>query len=150
MDSAIVLITGFFIPRGKSGRLASRMQVIFGAVLALVLFTMVYDHMKLSWFIYLAAVQAAGVAVTELVVAKGTSVHHGARWCYASSITAGISAVALLLGNSLSPTAISRLIFGYLGIFGVNLCAVSIRMLFAERNHGRADITGAVLVEATP
>jgi hypothetical protein len=63
------------------------------------LFALVYDHVDLHWFLYLAAVRAATTAVAEFVVARGTSVHHGARWCYVSGGVAAVSTVALLLGR---------------------------------------------------
>jgi len=57
---------------------------------------------------HLAAIQAAGIAVTEFIVAKGTSVHHGARWCYASAVVAAISAIALLFGRDLRPRELAE------------------------------------------
>jgi hypothetical protein len=71
--------------------------------------------------------------VAEFIVARGTSVHHGAKWCYASAIVAAISAIALLFGANLSPRELAWLIYSYLGFFGFNLSALSARMLFAER-----------------
>ena len=102
---------------------------------------LVCDRIDLHWFLYLAAIQAAGAAVTEFIVARGTSLHHEAKWCYASAAIAAVSASALLFGWNLSPRGLAWLIYGYLAIFGFNLFALSARMLFAERNlpHGSAD-----------
>lgn len=96
-------------------------------------FAFVYDHVDLHWFIYLAAVQAATAAITEFIVARGTSAHHGAKWCYASAGVAAISSIALLFGKNLSPRELAWLLYGYLGVFGFNLFAQSARILFAER-----------------
>jgi hypothetical protein len=95
----------------------------------------VYDHVDLRWFLYLAAIQAAGLAVAEFIVARETSVQYGSKWCYASAIVAAVSSIALVsFGGNLSPRELAWLIYGYLGIFGFNLFALSARMLFAERD----------------
>ncbi|MDQ2946506.1 MAG: hypothetical protein M3Y27_11275 [Acidobacteriota bacterium] len=137
VDSAIVLSTGFMIPHQQPGRIALRAQGICGAVVGILLFVLVYDRIDLHWFLYLAAIQAAGAAVTEFIVARGTSLNHGAKWCYASAAIAAVSAIALLFGWNLSPRELTWLIYGYLAIFGFNLFALSARMLFAERNVTR-------------
>ncbi|WP_035355405.1 hypothetical protein [Edaphobacter aggregans] len=134
IDSALVFMTSFMIPGKRPGRLALRIQGICGALIGVLLFALVSDYVRLHWFLYLAAAQAAGVAITEFVVARGTSEHHGVNWCYVSAGVAAISAVALLFGGSLSPRELAWLIYGYLGIFGLNLFGLSARMLFAERN----------------
>jgi hypothetical protein len=41
--------------------------------------------------------------------------------------------IALLFGRNLSPRELAWLIYGYLGLFGFNLFALSARMLFAEQ-----------------
>jgi hypothetical protein len=43
----------------------------------------------------------------------------------------GRSSVALLFGQNLSPRELVWLLYSYLGIFGLNLFALSTRMLFA-------------------
>jgi hypothetical protein len=83
IDSAIILTTSFMIPRQQPGRLALRMQGICGAAIGILLFALVSDRVELHWYLYLAALQAATAAITEFIVARGTSAHHGAKWCYA-------------------------------------------------------------------
>ncbi|WP_035356117.1 hypothetical protein [Edaphobacter aggregans] len=146
IDSAIILTTSFMIPRQQPGRLALRVQGICGAVIGILLFALVSDRAELHWFIYLAAIQAATAAITEFIVARGTSAHHGAKWCYASAAVAAISSIALLFGKNLSPRELAWLLYGYLGVFGFNLFALSARMLFAEREflnvgHLRTKVT---------
>jgi hypothetical protein len=133
IDSAIVFTASFMIPRQQPGKLALRIQGLCGAVIGVVLFALVSDRVSLHWFLYLAAIQAAGVAAAEFVVAKGTSARHGAKWCFASAGIAAISAIALLLGRNLDPRELAWLIYGYLGVFGFNLFGLSARMLFAEQ-----------------
>jgi hypothetical protein len=63
--------------------------------------------------------------MAEFAAAGGTSVHHGARWCYAAAVVAVLSTFSLLTAGN----------YGYLGIFGVTLLAPSSRMFFAERHR---------------
>ena len=121
------------MPHHEAGRFALRVQGVLGAICGTLLFFFVYDRAQLQWFLYLAAFQAAAVAVTEFIVARGTSVHHGSRWCFASAHIAGLSAIGLLFGRNLRPEDVAWLLFGYLGILGFTLTLLSARMLFAER-----------------
>jgi len=129
LDSAVVFASSFMI---GPGRVALAMQGLGGAILGILLFALVYDQADLRWFVFLAALQAASTALVEFLVARGTSRHHGARWCYASSAIAAASAVALLLGRNGDPREVTWLLFAYLGVFGFNLFGLSARMLFAE------------------
>ena len=67
-------------------------QFIAFRVLLAVLFSLIYKSVDLQWFLYLSALQAALLAVTEFVVARGTSTHHGAKWCNAAAAIAAVSA----------------------------------------------------------
>ena len=133
MDSAVVLVSSFMIPKHKPGAIALRLQGVCGAIIGALLFSLIYKQVNMQWFLYLAALQAASLAVTEFIVAKGTSEHHDARWCYAAATIAALSAVALVCGANLPPRQLAWLIYGYLGVFGFNLFVLSARMLFAER-----------------
>ena len=132
-DSIIVLVTSFLLPNHRSERFALRVQGVVGAACGVLLFFLVYDRAQLPWFLYLAAVQAACVAISELAVARGTSIHHGSRWCYSSALIAAVACVALPLGRTLDPHDLVWLLFSYLGIFGFGLSLLAARMLFAER-----------------
>jgi hypothetical protein len=141
MDSAVVLVSSFMIPRGMPGRFALRLQGVGGAVIGAALFSLIYQGETMRWFLYLVALQAAGLAVTEFVVARGTAVHHEAAWCYAAAGIAAVSAVALLFGGGLSPRRLAWLIYCYLGLFGFDLFALAARMLFEERRAlGKGDV----------
>jgi hypothetical protein len=133
MDSSIVLVTSFMIPRGMPGRLMLRAQGVCGAVIGAVLFSLIYKSVDLRAFLYLSAAQAGLLAVTEFVVARGTARHHDAVWAYAAAGIAAVSAVALVCGAGLNPRQLAWLIYCYLGVFGFNLFALAARMLFEER-----------------
>ncbi len=133
IDSALVFVSSFLIPVDRPGRVALRLQGVLGAVVGMLLFALVYDHVGLPWFLYLASAQAAGAAISEFMVARGTAVEHGAKWCYVSAVVAGVSAVALLLGRRLEPKELAWVLYGYLMLFGFNMVTLSARMLFTER-----------------
>lgn len=135
VDSLLLFLSSFLVPHHQAGRFALRVQGVLGAACGILLFFFVYDRAQLPWFLYLAAFQAAGIAVTEFVVARGTSIRHGSRWCFASGYIAALSAIGLLLGRNMTSESIAWLLFSYLGILGFTLTLLSARMLFAE--HGR-------------
>jgi hypothetical protein len=134
VDSLLLFISSFLVPHHPAGRFALRAQGLLGAICGALLFVFVYDRAQLAWFLYLAAVQAASVAITEFIVARGTSVHHGSRWCFFSALIAAVSAIGLVLSRNLLPENIAWLLFGYLGILGFTLTLLSARMLFSERS----------------
>jgi hypothetical protein len=133
IDSLLLFLSSFLVPHHEAGRLALRAQGLLGVVCGILLFLFVYDHAQLPWFLYLALLQAACIAVTEFVVAKGTSVQHGSRWCFASASVAALSAIGLLVGKNLLPEGIAWLLFSYLGLLGFTLTLLSARMLIAGR-----------------
>ena len=133
VDSAVVLATSFMIRADQPGRVALRLQGLAGATISIILFALVYNRIDLQWFVYLAALHAAAAAIVEFVVARGTSVEHGSRWCYVAGAIAALSAIALLLRRDGGPRELTWLLFTYLCVFGFNLFVLSARMLFAER-----------------
>lgn len=132
LDSAIVIVSSFMIPHDRPGRLAFRLQGVAGVIIGALLFSLVLDRATLRWYLYLAALQAASVAVAELIAARGTSAHHGSQWCYVSAAIAGTSAVVLLSSGNLDHRRMAWVIYGYLGLFGLNLVALSAKMVFAR------------------
>lgn len=138
VDSAIVLVTSFMIQPGQPGRIAMQLQGLAGATIGILLFALVYNRIDLEWFIYLAALHALSVAAVEFIVARSTSKHHAANWCYAASAIAALSAIGLLLGRNGGPRELTWLLFAYLGVFGFNLSTLGARMIFAERQLLRA------------
>jgi uncharacterized membrane protein HdeD (DUF308 family) len=149
IDSAIVLVTSFMIPHQQPGRIALRLQGLGGTMIGILLFVLVYARFELHLFLYLAAIQALTTSVAEFIVARGTSAHHGSKWCYVSSAIAAISAICLVLGGSLGPRELAWLIYGYLGVFGFNLFVLAARMLFAERNLLHTSHLGTRLTAST-
>lgn len=135
LDSALVLASSFLVPRERPGRVALRLQGTGGAIIGVFLFSLVYTRTDLHLFLYLAAAQAAGAAITEFVVARGTAVHQDANWCYAGAVIAALSAIALLFAHNMESREQSLFIYAYLGLLGFNFIALSAWMIFEERHH---------------
>ena len=132
VDSAIVLGSSFLVPSRGPNQAALLVEGACGVVCGGLLFFLVYDRAQLPWFLYLAAFQAASVAITELVIARSTSVHDGSRWCFGSASIAAVSSIGLLLSRNLGPENVAWVLFVYLSVFGFNLTILSARMLFSE------------------
>lgn len=135
MDSAIVIASSFMIPRNRPGRVVLRLQGLCGLVIGALLFSVIYGHVTIVWFLYLAAAQASTVAITEFIVARGTSDHHRSMWCYVSAGIAAVSAIVLVSLGALGHKDVVWAIYSYLGLFGMNLIALSAWMLFEQRRQ---------------
>jgi hypothetical protein len=135
VDSAIVIAASFMIPPGRPGRLVSRIQGFCGLIFGALMFSVIFDHVTITWFLYLAAAQATAVAIAEFGVARGTADHHRSRWCYVSAVIAAVSAIVLLSMGGLAHKQIAWVIYSYLGVFGLNLIAISAWMLFEQRHQ---------------
>lgn len=130
VDSAIVLASSFMLPHQHLGRVALRLQGAIGTVIGIGCF--IASQSEVKWFLYLAALQAFCVAVTEYFSARDTAAYHSSNWCYASSIIAGISCMVLLTFHHATGHLLSWLLYSYLWSFGLNLFVLSCHMLFEE------------------
>ena len=135
LDSAIVFVTSFMVP--SRAKVALRLQGSVGVVVGVVLFTVVYDQVRLHWFLYLIAFQALSAAVTEFIVARHASSRHASVWNYAAAAVALVfmvlySLAAVFLGENLLPREAAWLIYGYLAGFGMAQCVTGGRMLYAD------------------
>lgn len=144
LDSALVLLTST-MSRSRRVTLALRAQGVVGIVVGVLLFTLVYERVRLEWFFLLAAVQALCMGVTEVVVAQHTTSHAKTVWNYAAGgVAFCFGCVCLLLrfvyAGSLSPQNICWLIYGYLLAFGFFESVTALRMLFI--GHHAAGLTG--------
>ncbi|MEI9977615.1 MAG: hypothetical protein WDN23_01215 [Edaphobacter sp.] len=139
LDSVIVIASSFMVPADRPGRLMLLLLGVVGVAIGILMFSIIYDRVTLHWFLYLAAAQAFAVAVAELIAARRTSAHHGSKWCYTSAAIAAVSAAVLLSLRNLEHWTTAWVIYGYLGLFGLNLVALSANMLFA-RAHSSSTI----------
>jgi hypothetical protein len=135
VDSAIVIASSFMIPNDRPGRVALRLQGLCGLVIGILMFSVIYSHVTINWFLYLAAAQATASTITEFTVARGTSDHHRSGWCYASAGIAAVSAIILVSLGGLGHKQAVWAIYSYLGLFGLNQIALSAWMLFEQRHQ---------------
>lgn len=130
-DSAMVLMNVGNIPN-KPGASAHLVQGLYGLLTGAAIMFVVYDRMDLSWFVYLASVQAFVASVTEYLIARDTHRAHGSRAVYAISAITFVFAIALLMARGMNATQLTLTLFGYLAAFGTTLIVLSGRMLFAQ------------------
>ncbi len=139
LDSALVIASSFMIPQKRPGRVVLRLQGLCGLAIGVLMFSVIYNHVTIEWFLYLAAAQTTAVAIAEFVVARGTADHHRSMWCYVSAGIAAVSAIVLISLGGLGHKDVVWAIYSYLGLFGLNLIALSAWMLFEQRHHIAAD-----------
>ncbi len=140
VDSAIVVACSFMLPRHYLSRVALRLQGIIGMLIGVGCFIVGQDETAIGWFLYLAALQAACVAVAEYLSARDTAEYHHSKWCYASAAIAALSSVVLLIFHRATGHLLSWLLYSYLWCFGLNLFVFSCHMLFEEfhASHSQA------------
>jgi len=144
-DSVLVCVTSFFTSI-RSARAALRLQSGLGIVIGLLFCSILFEKIRLEWFLYLIAVQAVAAAFSEFVVARHTSRRHGSRWNYVAAgiallCAAGYATISAFARESLTPHEISILAYAYLATFGMAQILIAARMLFIE--HRLDDVAHA-------
>jgi hypothetical protein len=138
LDSVPILISSF-MTESRITRVALLAQGSFGIFIGLLLLFVVFEKVRLEWFLLLAALQAAYAGIGELVVARHAGSHAVSRWSNAAGVialTASAAYFILMLGFSarLNPEHISWLVYGYLVAFSIAQCTTAARMLYADRS----------------
>lgn len=138
LDSVLILISSF-MTESRATRSVLLVQGIFGIFIGLLLLFVVFEKVRLEWFLLLAALQAAYAGVGELVVARHARTRAISRWNNAAGVVALIAAttyfiVMLRYATSLNPEHISWLVYAYLVAFGIAQCITAARMLYADRS----------------
>ncbi len=137
LDSAVVFITSF-MASSRVPKIALRLQGTFGVMVGVTLFFIVYNRVRLEWFLYLIALQALCAAIAEYVVGRHAFTRGTSIWNYAAAAIAFAAAVTYLLvatvpEPSLDPRQIAWLVYGYLIAFGMAQCLTAARMLYADQ-----------------
>jgi hypothetical protein len=141
LDSAIVFATSFMLS-STPARVALRLQGSLGVLVGVLLFAVIYDQVRLHWFLYLIAFQALFTAAAEFTVARHGFNSGASSWNFAAAGVAifffvAYALAATLLAHGLTPREIAWLIYGYLLAFGLAECLTAARMLYADRNRVR-------------
>lgn len=137
LDSAIVFITSFMIS-SRFPKIAVRLQGTIGVIVGILLFSVIYDRVRLHWFLYLIAFQALCTAGAEFILARHAFTRATSHWNYAAAGAAFLFFIAYSLAatvfvDSLSSRDVAWLIFGYLLTLGLAQCLTAARMLYADR-----------------
>ena len=130
LDSAIVLASSFMLPHHHLGRLALRVQGFVGVLIGVACFIVSSGEAQMTWFLYLAALQALCVAIAEFLAARGIAECHNSKWCYVAALIAALSSMVLLIFHRATGHLLAWLLYSYLSLFGLNLLLLSSHMLF--------------------
>jgi hypothetical protein len=136
-DSALIFVSSFMV-ESAAVKIALRVQGLTGVSIGLLLLSVVYNQVRLEWFLSLAAIQALSAGIGEAVVAKHTRNRAASRWNYAAAVIAFVFAavygfVRIRLAGELTPRALSWTVYMYLLAFGIAQCLTAARMLYADR-----------------
>ncbi|HEV2576291.1 MAG TPA: hypothetical protein VGU25_03680 [Acidobacteriaceae bacterium] len=136
-DSVLIFVSSFMVERQKI-RTALRLQGLMGVIIGLLLLSVVYNQVRLEWFLSLAALQALMAGVGETVVARHTANRSLSHWNYAAAVIAFVFAVVygfirIRWAEILTPRALSWAVYIYLLAFGIAQCLTAARMLYADR-----------------
>jgi hypothetical protein len=128
-------------------RVALLFQGMVGVICGIILLVVVYDRVRLHWFLYLIAFQALCVAIAEFVVARHAFPRSTSAWNYAAATVALVfvvvyALVGIYFRETLLPREIAWLIYGYLVAFGLAECLTASRMLYADVETAAAPIHG--------
>jgi hypothetical protein len=153
LDSAVVFITSF-MASSRVPKIALRLQGTFGVMVGVILFSIVYNRVRLEWFLYLIALQALCAAIAEFTVGRHAFTRGTSIWNYAAAVVAFVAAISYLLAAtvaqpSLDPRQIAWLVYGYLVAFGMAQCLTAARMLYTDRQIVAAQEHEAVGDEGT-
>ena len=138
LDSALILISSF-MTQSRTARSVLLVQGIFGIFIGMLLLFVVFEKVRLEWFLLLAALQAAYAGIGELVVARHFGIPAISRWNNAAGVVALVAAVTYFVlmfefSAKLDSQHLSALVYGYLVAFGIAQCTTAARMLYADQS----------------
>jgi len=144
-DSALIFVSSFMAQTARV-KIALRVQGLIGIFIGMLLLSVVYNQVKLDWFISLAALQALCAGIGETVVARHTADRAVSHWNYAAATIAFVFAAVYALirirwAENLTPRALSWAVYMYLLAFGIAQCLTASRMLYSDRQALSATTT---------
>lgn len=139
LDGAVVLVSSFTTTL-PTMRWITRIQGIASVVMAGLLATVLFDHVRLSWFLSLATIQAFFTAIAEFVVGRHSATQQIRLWDFGAAAIAAIFAAVYLyarifLADRLTYQEVSLLVYGFILTFGIAQCVNAMRMLYGLRAH---------------
>ena len=141
VDSSFIFLSSL-MTRSKLAALALRLQGVVGITVGMLIFTVIFERVRLEWFLLLAGVQALCTCVVEIFVAHQTRSHAKTVWNYGAAAVAFCFGCAYLVlrfryADILESRTICLFIYGYLLAFGFFQTLTAIRMLHAGHRHLR-------------
>jgi len=136
-DSTLIFISSFMAQTSRV-KTALRVQGLIGVTIGLLLLSVVYNQVRLEWFLSLAALQAFTAGIGETVVARHTTSRAANHWNYAAAVVAFVFAalyglIRIRWAADLTPRELSWAIYMYLLAFGIAQCLTAARMLYEDR-----------------
>jgi len=136
LDSALVFVSSYMVER-RTARIVLRLQGAIGMSVGVVLFFVVFEQVRLEWFLSLAALQALSLAAGEIVVARHQRLRRLSVWNYAAAAVAFCFACLYLVirmgfAARLTYRDISWLVYAYLVALGIAQCLTAARMIYAD------------------
>ena len=137
IDSVLVLISSF-MTESRRARILLLAQGAAGIAIGVLLLAVMFDRVRLEWFLSLAAVQALSAGVGELMLAKHTAIRAESVWNYTAGLVAIVSGtlyavLRIAFAALLNPREITWLVYAYLVAFGIAQCMTAARMIYADR-----------------
>ena len=136
LDSALIFVSSFMAGT-QPARIALRIQGMVGATVGLLLLTVVFERVRLEWFLTLAALQALSIGVGEIVVAWHEKQRAVSLWNYSAAgvaMTFGCAYLVVRFGylSRFTNREVCWLIYAYLVALGIAQCITAGRMIYAD------------------
>jgi uncharacterized membrane protein HdeD (DUF308 family) len=142
-DSVLVFVTSLFMEL-RPVRTVLRLQSVFGAAIGILFASILFDKIRIEWFLYVIALQALATSCAEFLIARHTSREHGSRWCYVASAIGLVCAVSYMCAGVIAPSdipprQIALFAYAYLAAFGVGQTLMATRMLALEHRSAQVE-----------
>jgi hypothetical protein len=140
-DSVLVFITSFFLSL-RLARFALRLQSAVCVGVGILFCSILFNWIRLEWFLYIIALQAFTTAYAEITVARHTSVKFASLYSYGAATVALLCAMIYAIATfivraDLSPREIAYVAYAYLAAFGTAQLLMAWRMLYLGRHANR-------------
>jgi hypothetical protein len=141
VDSVLVFITSFFLSL-RLARFALRLQSAVCVGVGILFCSILFNWIRLEWFLYIIALQAFTTAYAEVTVARHTSEKLTSIYSYGAASVALLCAMIYAIATfvvraGLSPREIAYVAYAYLAAFGTAQLLMAWRMLYLGRHANR-------------
>ena len=147
LDSALIFVSSFMAATRRA-RIALRIQGVIGATVGILLLTVVFEHVRLEWFLTLAALQALSIAAGEFFVARHETRRSMSVWDYTAAFIAfsfgcGYLVFRIVYVSRLTEGEVTWLVYAYLVTLGIAQCVTASRVIYADYHGSPAHMRNA-------